>query len=116
MQELHAGVISPKLAYEKLLQQISNGLLHPTCKPKSFEQFDNHFRYKKTQLNGGSGPITVRDIEMMARDHAEIPPETDMDKAYVITNAAKLVYPRAKRCMCWFHVKKNVEDALQRLV
>ncbi|KAF4648367.1 hypothetical protein FOZ61_002803, partial [Perkinsus olseni] len=38
------------------------------------------------------------------------------DGAMQITNAAKLVYPRAKRCMCWFHVKKNVEDALQRLV
>ncbi|KAF4652025.1 hypothetical protein FOL47_011301 [Perkinsus chesapeaki] len=220
LEELHAGVVTTKTAYDKLLDRINTGLMHASCKPKSYEQFDNHFRYKRTQFNGGAGPITVKDIENMARQHATIPSEQELDKAYVvhsqfkgassfqvvfstrrliaatrsatmistdatyklnyhsfpvlmlaivdyrnhvfpvalalcgnektadfvelfrslniaalrlnlqnhspqyviadgapaITAAARLVFPDIKRCMCWFHVKKNVEDALQRLV
>ncbi|EER12580.1 conserved hypothetical protein [Perkinsus marinus ATCC 50983] len=37
------------------------------------------------------------------------------DGAMAITNAANLIFPGVKRCMCWFHVRKNVESKMDSL-
>ncbi|KAF4678907.1 hypothetical protein FOZ60_015891 [Perkinsus olseni] len=37
------------------------------------------------------------------------------DAASAITNAVTTAFPRAKRSMCWYHVKKNIEGTLKTL-
>ncbi|KAF4647667.1 hypothetical protein FOL47_004311, partial [Perkinsus chesapeaki] len=84
LDEIHSGVLTLKPIKEKIKDMLRRQELPASSAPKNDKQIDNHLQYVKRCMNGGSGEITVGDIERMAQAYSQIPGEDEKDKAFVV--------------------------------